>query len=133
MIFQTYYNPLLWSSTEHSSTVAFYLDWEESPFSVYITGKDNYRGFNTRFHAFPVFPITPTATITLHIADDMITLQFKKGDSINLSYYVPSAYTSVFMGWHKLEDLSDEVITQIESIQDDMILYANTGNTPDNP
>lgn len=120
----------LWASAEDDMGNAWLLHWEGSSSYFGYSSKGNVFPNN---YAFPMFPITSTVTLTLHIADGMITLQFRKGDSINLSYYVPSAYTSVFMGWHKLEDLSEEVITQIDSIQDDMILYANTGNTPDNP
>ena len=56
-----------------------------------------------------------------------------KGDFVNLSYFIPMAYATVLLGWYETEDFSGKALTQIDSIQSDMVLYAKLSNSPDSP
>lgn len=120
----------VWTSTNGlivSNTATVFLYGEEGSSCSYGGLRKSTSG-NSLF-AFPFFPITETVHVTIHINTYQITLQFRKGDFVNLSYFATSIYTT----WYETEDFSGEALTQIDSIQSDMTLYAKLDTSPDNP
>lgn len=119
----------LWSSTEATSSLVWVKALDDDFGSDSMAKSDVIYDY----YAVPLFPITDTFNLALNIQDRQIILQFRKGDSINLSYLIPPAYITVFQGWYDTPDYSGNLISGINSIESDVELYAKLNSSPDAP